>query len=527
MSTRSEAGWLRLMPLVAGALAVAVYLGSVDNGFTFDDPWIVVENPLVRGDGSLAEVFTAHYWAGQEPAGTLYRPLTIATYRFNHDLAGLSPWSYHLVNVVLHGLVTVLLCLLARRLVGDPAAAAAAILFAVHPVHSEAVASVVGRAELLAALFVLAAWYFRERPLVAMALFICGLLSKENAVVLPALLLAEDIVLRRPPAGAREAARRYLPSIGAVAAFMLLRLAVLGPLLGSTRGPWVDEPVLPRILTAVEVLGREILLLFWPVTLSADYSYNQIPPVASPFEPGFLLGLAAVGLCAAAAASARRRLPGVALGIVVFFVAILPTSNLLFGIGVIMAERLLYLPSVGFCLAAGVMLAALGGRAAPQRVAAVTCGVALAIAAPLGARSWLRAADWFDQRTLFEATVRTSPHSALALVNLGSIYLEEGRLARAEAAYRRALAIAPDRPGPWYDLGRVLEGRGRLDEAIVAYREAVRLDPGASVPLEALGRALTAAGRPGEAAEVLRRAVAGNVGAPRPGPARSDEGVPR
>jgi len=78
---------MRLMPLVAGALAVAVYLGSVGNGFTFDDPYIVVENPFARGERALSDAFTSHYWAGQEPSGSLYRPLTIATYRLNHDLA--------------------------------------------------------------------------------------------------------------------------------------------------------------------------------------------------------------------------------------------------------------------------------------------------------------------------------------------------------------------------------------------------------------------------------------------------------
>jgi len=516
VSTHTKRDWLRLMPLLAGALAVCVYLGSVNNGFTFDDPYIVVENPLVRGERGFSDIFTAHYWAGEEPAGTLYRPLTIASYRLNHDLAGVAPWSYHLVNVLLHGLVTALVFLLARRLTSAPGAAAAAILFAVHPIHTEAVASVVGRAELLSALFVLAAWYWRSRPVAALVLFVCGLLSKENAVVLPGLLLAEDLAGRRLPSGPKEAARRYLAPLAAVGAYLGLRLAVLGPGLASTRGPWVDAPPGPRILTAVEVIGRELWLMVWPATLSADYSYDQIPQVTDPLAAGFLLGLAAIAACAAAAALAWRRLPGVSLGILVFFLALLPTSNLLFGIGVIMAERLLYLPSFGLCLAAGALIATLPARGAPRRTAGAACAVALVLAVPLAARSWGRSADWFDQRSLFEAAARTSPRSALVQVNLGSIYQAEGRLEEAEAAYRRAIGIAPDRPGPHYNLGTILEATGRGEEAVAAYREAVRIDPQDPMALNNLGRSLLAAGRAVEAIAVLERAVAISPQAPTP-----------
>src|SRR5436309_13108343 len=139
---RPESAWSRTLPLLIAAIAVCVHAGGLRNGFTFDDPYIVVENPLVSGPGGPWPIFASHYWAGHDPEGDLYRPVTVLSYWLNHRLGGAAPWSYHLVNCLLHGTVTALVYALFRRLTGTTAAAAAgALLFASHPVHTEAVAS--------------------------------------------------------------------------------------------------------------------------------------------------------------------------------------------------------------------------------------------------------------------------------------------------------------------------------------------------------------------------------------------------
>ncbi|HKY33571.1 MAG TPA: tetratricopeptide repeat protein, partial [Candidatus Polarisedimenticolia bacterium] len=453
-------------------LAAAVHAGALLNGFTFDDPHIVVENPLVTEPGGILRIPFAHYWAGSGGQGNLYRPLTLATYWLNHRAGGTSAWAFHLVNVLLHAAVTGVVYLLARRLAPEPAALAAAILFAVHPVHTEAVANVAGRAELLAALFVLSAWLLRRRAGWSLALFALGLLSKENAIVLPGLLMLEDL----PSKGPRASLRSALPHAVAAGVWLAARTLVVGAGTAAEGDPFLGVPAHERILTAVSVLGREVLLMVAPIRLSADYSFDQIPVAASVLDAGFLAGLAALAACGLAAAAART-LPCVRLGIAGFFVCLLPVSNLLFGIGVMMAERLLYLPSALACLAAGGVLERLSRTAGPRRARQALLAVSLALAAAGAWRTADRVGDWFDQVTLFEATVKTSPRSALAWVNLGAAYQELGRLEDAERCFREAASIAPARPGPRYNLAVALEKQGRLSEAIEAYREALRLAP--------------------------------------------------
>ncbi|MGH9867189.1 MAG: tetratricopeptide repeat protein [Candidatus Polarisedimenticolia bacterium] len=469
--------------MAVALLAALLHIGTLGHGFTFDDPFIVVENPAVAGDGGLLKVFATPYWTGWDE-GNLYRPLTVASYWVQRRLAGVHPWSYHLVNVLLHALVTWLVCRLGERLIGWPAALAAGLLFAAHPVHVEAVANVAGRAELMAAAGALAAWLWRERPVVSMALLAAGLLSKEIAVVLPGLLAVEDLAR-----GGRIRWRALVPAGAVTVAFLIIRAVVVGLGVATSYDPFIGLPAAQRVMTAVDVLGRELALMLVPRTLSADYSYDQIPLVGSPLHPGFLMGLAALALCGVAAMLCRRRAGGVTLGMATFFVAVLPVSNLFFGIGVMMAERLLYLPSVGACLAGGAALAAAGSALSPRQAVAATLAVALAAAVPLSARSAWRVNDWFDQLTLFEATVRSSPRSALGHVNLGTVYHQLGRLPEAEEQFRAAEAIAPHQAGTHFNLGSVLEARGRLDEAMAAYAESARLaPPGDPRPAAALRR---------------------------------------
>jgi tetratricopeptide (TPR) repeat protein len=508
------------------ALACGVYAGSLRNGFTYDDVFVVAANPAVTGEGGPGRIFSSAWWTPDDSNpllhAHLYRPVTILTFRAQQRLAGAAPWHHHLVNVLLHGAVTSLLLLLFLRLSQSPGTAAAgALLFAVHPIHSEAVVSVVGRAELLAALFVTAAWLLRERPAAATALFALGLLSKESAIALPGLILAEEAALRlRGMASGLERWRRLAVLLSLMAVVVLLvllvRAAVLGTPIGEPGGPFEGAPATHRLLTAVDVLGRYLQLMVFPVTLSADYSFDQIPMVTAPGDARFLKGVAAAASCAVLAWWSARRVPAAALGIALFFVSLLPVSNILFGIGTVMAERLLYVPSAGLCLAAGALIeraarAALPA-ASPRRLLATACLLAAIPAAPFALRCWTRTADWRDQRTLFETTVRTSPRSALAWLGLGNAYEDEGLFREAEAAYRRAVEIAPALAVGRFNLGNMLRRLGRPAEAILEFERALLLRPTlwqACAELEPLYRR---AGRPGEADEAARCKTARDAG---------------
>jgi hypothetical protein len=202
----------RLLPVVAVAgVAAGLYAGGLSNGFVFDDHQLVEANPLVAEPGHLREVFASHYWHPLRSRGYLYRPLTILSLRLDHLLGGGRPVLFHATNLLLHAAVSVMVYLVLSLLYGRrtrareaggeamPWAAnvpmVAALLFAAHPVHTEAVAGIAGRADLLAMLFVMAAWWLHllERPWSAAAAFCLGMLSKESAVVLPGVLILSDL----------------------------------------------------------------------------------------------------------------------------------------------------------------------------------------------------------------------------------------------------------------------------------------------------------------------------------------------
>ncbi|MBI3450431.1 MAG: tetratricopeptide repeat protein [Acidobacteria bacterium] len=511
----------RLAPLLVALLAVAVYGGAVRDGVVRDDYYIVAHNALVTGERSYYIVAhnalvtgerspwlipVSHYWAGTDAAGDLYRPLTVATYWLNARLAGMEPWSFHLVNVLLHGLAAALVTALGLRLTASPAAASVAgALFATHPVLSEAVVSIVGRADILAAIFVLGAWRLRDRRGISLVLFGLGLLSKESAIVLPGLLISEDLVRGR----ARTRLGEYAAHGGVIAVYLAARAAVLGGVhAGAITTAFVGVPFGTRLTTATSVLARYVGLLFYPRTLSADYSYAQITIETNPFAPLVLAGGAAALAAAAVALYAWRRAPVVSIGFLGFAAALFPVSNIPFGIGEIMAERLLYLPAVGFCLAAGAALdAALVARGVRRRGVAALAVVAIPVSL-FAARAWVRVQDWETPLTFCEATRAASPRSHWAHANCGTVYQNLSRLADAEAEFRRAIEIDPGDAGTYVLLGNVHEAQGRLPEAIGANSEAARRNPRDADALNNLGRLLAATGRPVEAAAALSSALA-------------------
>jgi tetratricopeptide (TPR) repeat protein len=520
-------------PLSPAAAAVALvaaacYLNTFGNQFAFDDLEVIVRNPLVSGGGAgrAASAFSSHYWAHVRESGSLYRPVTILSYAANHAVSGLAPWSYHLVNVALHALVSAFVTLLGARLrLGTPAALAAGLIFAVHPVHTEAVAGVVGRAELLAAAGVLGAWLVHlggtglPRAAAVGVLFGAGLFSKENAVVLPALMLCGDAWRMRAGKGPRprDLAATYAACALVLAAWGLLRAGALPPGDPASDSPLAGEPATVRVLTALHVLARYAGLLLAPVTLSADYSFNQIPVVRSASDPLAITGAVLLAALVALAAGLRRgRVSGLlaAAGLASF----LPVSNLLLPIGTLMAERLMYLPSVFVCLGvpaiwrrAADAVAGNGSRHGHVRRRLAAAALALVVLAGAG-RTLARNADWRDQLTLFSATVRSSPRSARAHYNLGVALEEAKRPTEALARYQEALAIDPADHRAHHNAGLLLAAAGRPEEAARHLDLALRMNPSLKDAAASLGAVYAGLGRARDAEQVMRAAIPGATG---------------
>ncbi|MBI4544077.1 MAG: hypothetical protein HY703_02650, partial [Gemmatimonadetes bacterium] len=284
-----------LLALAVAALACAVYLNSLANGFAMDDVAVIQRNDRLHSAGRLLEVLTTPYWPAKEPIASPYRPVTSLSFALNWAAGRGHPGAFHAVNVLLHAAVAALLLLLLLRL-GLPAAAATlgAAVFALHPVHTEAVANIVGRAELLVACFVLIAAlaYLRSTarpwlriPAIALA-YALALGSKENAIVLPALLVLLELFRPDRDRPLRTALWRerwvYIALILVTAGFAAVRSPVLGVLTSGDVAAYIAGlSTSSRIATALRIWPEYLRLLFYPRDLIADYGPGVIFPVTS------------------------------------------------------------------------------------------------------------------------------------------------------------------------------------------------------------------------------------------------------
>ncbi len=428
----------RRVLLVVAACAIVVHLGALGNGFAFDDVYLVVLNPLVHTLAGAWRAFADPYWAGNL-TGTLYRPLAVASFALDWAV-GPAAW-FHAVNLLWHAGASVAVAALAGRWAGWQAGLVAGALFAVHPVHVEAVANVVGRNELMAALFTLLGVYaalVRGSVGWSAAAFALGILSKENAAVGPALVAWGWMAGVAPLPPRRRLAAFAATWVVGGALYAGVRWVVLHPYAGfdAVAPVFLGEGPVTQRLTAVAALTDVTRLLTFPLQLSADYSPDERTAVRSPLDPRFLLGLACAALWAGLLVLAwRRRRRVAAFGLGWIGIALLPVANLLFPIGVLLAERTLYLPSAGVALAAGTWLRDL----APRSLALL---VGLVVVAG-GARTAARVPVWRDNRAATLSLLEDAPRSYRSWDYAGWQFLLAGRAERALDAFLHAGRIYP------------------------------------------------------------------------------------
>ncbi len=503
-------------------LSIGLYAASVSHPFVFDDLPAIVDNPIVeRCD--LDEIFSTGYWAGSGSPGLeqqkLYRPLTILSFAVTARLAGIDARAFRLVNLALHVFACMLVYLVARRLFASPVGAGvAAILFAAHPIHTEAVTYISGRADLLAAVGFLAAWWAhlaKERQslpvqsallVLSLFAFAAGLLSKEMAITLPAVLILGDCQrwIRRG-ASWSEAARRvgrraglYALYVGVIIAVLGLRWQAIGALAPDPSAiPRLDNPLaslgfFERLDDVLAILGREIGLLVYPRFLSVDYSFDALPVSTDllPSGEGWLwLTVCLVTFLAGVAALFVRGWTGFGVSVAFFFLTMLPVSNLFVIIGTNLGERILYLPSLGICLAFGTLARAAWRTGFVSGVVATSLSIILVVSGAI--RTVERNRDYSSPQTLFGSTTRDYPNAARAQFNFGRYASESAREAQAEGdteratseleaahrAFERVLEIDPSIPDAHWALGNLARQRRDLEQARERYRQAIRLAP--------------------------------------------------
>ncbi len=498
-------------------LTLLAFSNSFSTGFALDNHLILEDTRIQTASAANIDLIIRHtYWWPNGESG-LYRPLTTLSYLFNYAILGNGnhPAGYHWVNFFLHAANVFLVFALVLRLMTGrvralPAAFCVAMLWAVHPLLTESVTNIIGRADLLGGFAVLSGFllYLRSTEttgwrhvasLAGLAVTTAvGVFSKESAVVLPAVIVLYELAYGKQW-------RRMLPGILAtlvpIGLMLWQRAAVLSSSLPAEY-PFLDNPIAGAgfwvgRLTAVKVLARYLWLAFWPMTLSADYSYSQIPLIHGSLEEWicWLFVAGAVGLMVILWHRSR-----LAFFLAAFaFLNLLPASNLLFPIGTIMAERLMYLPLVG--LLAAVVIA-MDDVTARFRLSGTVFAISIAvIAGVLAVRTWVRNRDWTDDMTMAMAGVQTSPHSykfhRLLAAHLLGTDPSHSDLDHAIAEADRSVAILaplPDDlnlPGPWNLAAvchRVKGDSLPRDAARAQYEEAARLAL-RSVAVDAASRA--------------------------------------
>jgi tetratricopeptide (TPR) repeat protein len=469
--------------LWAGTLLA--YSNSFRAGLVFDNNELILQYSRIAAatPHNVRLILTREYWHKVSGNG-LYRPIATLSYLFNRAIlgSGSNPASYHWVNFGLHALNILLVYLLGLILLRKTALAfALAAVWALHPLLTESVTNVVGRPDLLAGFGVLAGllchikgtaasgWSKRGWLFALIAVTAIGLFSKESAVVVLAAMAIYDFTFWTA-ASWRDRVAGYLAVALPFLAFLCVREKVLGGLV-FLHVPFTDNPLVgsgfwTSRITAVKVVGKCLGLLVWPARLSCDYSYNEIPLFSWRFDNWedwkALIALAACTAAAVLAFRCYRRHKAIFFFIALFFATLLPTSNLVVFVGSIMAERFLYLPSIGFAGCLVVAIYSVCQRLpARWRRAAATAAVTLTCVA-FASRTYARNLDWRDEQSLWASAAEACPGSYKTHMGAAS-----GQpLDSATSELDRSLAILDslpdiqDTPVPYINAGGLYRDKG-------------------------------------------------------------------
>jgi Flp pilus assembly protein TadD len=377
-----------------------------------------------------------------------------------------------------------------------------ALLFAVHPIHTEPVNTIVGRADLLAFFFSFLAFLcyiirngkdkgviYQAWHIFSLLFYLLGLLSKEHVIVFPLILFCYSLCFRSAQSQGRFLffiISRLWGYVALTLAYLLWKKIAIGSLFLSAAGiDAIDNPLvlvsfIPRALTSIKILGLYLNLQLFPLWLSPDYSYNQVPPVYAILDVNLLAAVILHVLLFGGGIYFIRRNPAGIFCLLYYLVTVLFISNLFFPIGTIMAERLLYIPSfgsIGFLAILGYSWASFLSTPVKNWRYRLLLTTFLLIIIAFSLRTYKRNYDWRDNLTLFSQSVTTSPNSIKVRQNLGVQYFRQKRFPEARKEFIRAISIKPDASEPYNYLGICHIELGEQDRGIYFIKKAIELDP--------------------------------------------------
>ncbi|XP_053890726.1 protein O-mannosyl-transferase TMTC1 isoform X3 [Malaclemys terrapin pileata] len=536
--------------LLAGLCALC-YGNSLRGEFVHDDVWAIVNNPDVRAAAPWAGVFANDFWGkgmAENTSHKSYRPLCVLTFKLNILLAGMNPFYFHAVNVILHCLVTLVLMYTCDKAVFKDGRLAfvTALFFAVHPIHSEAVTGIVGRADVLACLLFLLAFLSYNRSvdhfyvgehfpptaspfflLLSLFLGTCAMLVKETGVTVFGVCLVYDLLflsynrltLYLTASNNQNflyTARPFLKRAALVISYVILvlyfRFWIMGgsmPMFSEQDNPASFSPyLLTRFLTYSYLLAFNSWLLLAPITLCYDWQVGSIPLIESIWDVRNLATVLLVVVmillslhCITAFKKLEHR--EVLVGLLFLVFPFIPASNLFFRVGFVVAERVLYMPSMGYLILFVHGLKKLCASLNRWGATALTLSALLLLLL----FSWKTVKQneiWLSRESLFSSGVQTLPHNAKVHYNYANFLKDQGRNSEAIYHYKTALKLYPRHASALNNLGTLTKD---LVEAKEYYRRALQLNPQHNRALFNLGNLLKSQGKKEEAVFLLRDSI--------------------
>ncbi len=478
-----------LAGLAVFLFATILYLPSLRNGFVWDDKTLVEHQDVqTLNDDAVRRVFTTNYWDASDATSGLYRPLTALSFHADYQKHGDKPAGFHLTNVLFNASVCALVFLVLLELFGAlNLALITALFFAAFPMHTENVAWISGRTDVLATLFMLASlwcyatWRSRGRVIAlpgTLLFFAAALLAKEAAIVLPALVVVCELL----PLGRERSVRVRRISVANVAgmfliaaAYLVLRKQVLGASLAYFHR--FTHGIEQAVALSFSILAHYAFKLVFPFRLNAE---SDFPPPQHLWNAWTLAGI--VILAATCYALYRwRRHSAFVFGVAVILLGLAPVLHLI-PVNQVLAERFLYFPSVGFCVLVALGVLKLGTRG---RVPAVVAFAVLLIS--YSVRTVARVPEWKDEMTLFTKAVAQSGNNARARASLGGALFEQERYEEAANQFRFAVKLNPSYAPGWSGLANSEAKLGNVPQALEDMQTALDLDPDNTANLSVFG----------------------------------------
>lgn len=465
--------------LFIAVFSIAIYANTLQNGFLYDDAVTVVNNRFIKSLNNLPKLLTKDYFVLSTE--TTYRPIVTLTYFLDYAVYGLRPWGFHLTNILLHAANGVLLYTFSALLLkGTIKPFIISLLFVANPVLTEAVNAVSFREDLLCFLFYIAALilYLQSKStslnttktyFFSCLFYFLALLSKEMALTLPLVICCYEWIYRDNKKVLRSIllTPRYAGYLIITLLYIYIRFSVFYYPIEEGIPRW---NIVDRLLTIPLLIISFLKLTLFPVSLSVIYNFS---PISAPFSVKFILpSVVAVSLIALAFIIKRKE-KVVTFGILFFLLTLIPVYNLI-PIFHPLAERYLYIPSLGFAIALGFIINALAEKSLLKNY---FTAVFILIIATYSFGVVTRNTVWRDGYSLWSDAVRKMPESSISHNDLANAYLEKGQFDDAIREYKTALRLKPNSSAYRFNIGKALQQHGRIDEAVHEYSLALKLKP--------------------------------------------------